>query len=396
MKIKNINELDNSLKLLNKSYIKDKITFYDNKIDKVIFILQSALIAYFTFLLFIYSDFFSHYFEFQIIFTVFSLFILLCLLGGCEYFLRYYNIKKKMLYANIKETNYNLIFEDLFFEESLKIDKNKLFPLCTGFLYSLFIIIFYFYIFYYVCNDSLLLLIDLSISNIVYFYYIIISISFIIFFVVMLIVIKTCNAFITKKASYSIFAVCFVVVICCFPIFQNSAWNLKINLEKGHTLLYREVSHNISKRLERSMTTVKIVLEDKNTENCTQDDFVKTAMCAAKEYHNKYSSDITRIFLLCQNTGNNVADRILATIDYIPDGKGMNGKRNNLNWINLLSVKKGYNVSELDYLKIYAENREKYDDELALKIFIEEKLKKRFYRSPLDNEPLFMEIINHD
>lgn len=394
MKINNIYELDNSVELLNKSYIKDKITFYDNKIDKIWFILKSIFIAYFSFLLLIYSEFFSHYFEFQIIFTAFSLFILFGSLFECEYFIKFYSLKKKELYSNIKNNNYKMILEDLFFEDTFIYNKVKLYPFYSVFIYCFFIIIFYFYLYYCVCDSSILSFFNLSLKNILYFYYMLISIIFIIFFVIMFIIISN-NIIITKTISFAVFIISFILILFIFLFLHRSAWDLKVDLEKGHLALYHEIAYDIDIKFGRSLARVYIVLEDKNTENYTQHDFSKTIMHAAKEYHNKFLCDITNIILYCQNSGDIIADRVLASIYYIPDKKGINGKGNSSNWEKLLSVKKGYNLSELDYLKIYAENREKYDDELALKNFIEEKLKKSFYRSPLDNEPQLMKLINN-
>lgn len=102
-----------------------------------------------------------------------------------------------------------------------------------------------------------------------------------------------------------------------------------------------------------------------------------------------------RAFLALRHMGNSAADRILASIIYISDKKGINGKTTSSNWVNLLSVTKGYGLEELDYLKIYAENRYKYDDKILRK-FIEEQLKKKFYYSPLDNDPKLVTIINYD
>lgn len=397
MKITNISELDEAVCLLNRRYLTEKFNFYNDKLDKILIEIKSFLTLYFSLLLLIYSDFFMSFFELQIILTAISLIILFFIISWCEYNYKFYQNKKNVLYYNIKFNNYNKIYEELFFENKFNlINLEEFFPYVTLIIFSIINLIFYSYLCFFICNSSLILFFNIILKNFLYYYYTIISFS-IIFYLILIFIfsrIVVDNNF-RRIFLFFIFPISIVMIVgYAIFYFYQSAWYLRINLENGHILLYREISHDIDKKFDRSIATIKIILDEKNTENYTQDDFVKTVMHAAKEYKEKYNCDITRVYIMCYNIEES-NNKFFACATYIPDKKGLNGKKNSPVWLNLLSVEKGYSLAELEYLKNYDINRSK-DNKLLSTNTIEKQYKTFFSPSFLNNEPRVVIVENFD
>lgn len=367
MEINNISDLDNATSLLNKDYLTNRIQFYNNKLEKLIIVVNTSLAVYISFITLIYSNFLIKLIELQITLTIIGLLIFFVIIGMCEYNYKFYSYKKKTLFHNIKNNKYSEIYEDLFCDQQFDlINLKKFFPWKTILLFGVIILTFYYYLYHIVCDSSFLSLCNLILKNYLYFFNTLIIISIIVYLPLLFILLKHIdkNNKILRQFLFFILPLCsFIFIIYMFNYFYQSAWNFKINLEKGHTLLYSELSHNINKKLERSVAIIKIIPEEKSTENCTQDDFIKTAIYAAKKYKEEYQCDITKVYLVCYKIENGNFNRFYATVTYIPDGKGMSGKGNNSpRWVHLLSFEKGFTLAELEDLKNYDMNRSCYDE----------------------------------
>lgn len=104
------------------------------------------------------------------------------------------------------------------------------------------------------------------------------------------------------------------------------------------------------------------ILPKVGQETATQADLISTVMHVAHEAYKKTGVPVIEVNMLAQNTGNAWADKQLAFIVYIPDGKGYDGQEDADIWDNAMACERGFTADELTYLQLWGKLRTKYLD----------------------------------
>lgn len=102
------------------------------------------------------------------------------------------------------------------------------------------------------------------------------------------------------------------------------------------------------------------ILPKSGQETATQADLISTVMHVALEAYKKTGVPVIEVNMLAQNTGNVWADKQLAFIVYIPDGKGYDGKQEIGIWDNAMACERGFTADELTYLQLWGQLHTKY------------------------------------
>lgn len=153
----------------------------------------------------------------------------------------------------------------------------------------------------------------------------------------------------------------------------------KVSAPVGHPLAVKilsiEKNEKVSGRNRLNVTMVPA--EDQST--ATQADLAATAVAVAMKAHHDIKFPIVTVTMKCQEAANAFGELQLAYVVYIPDGLGIDGKTPGKIWPFMDAAPRGFTKQELQYLKLWAELRGKYQtstgtDEQGLKAAIAKKM----------------------
>ncbi|MDR2489517.1 MAG: DUF4875 domain-containing protein [Desulfovibrio sp.] len=104
----------------------------------------------------------------------------------------------------------------------------------------------------------------------------------------------------------------------------------------------------------RNRLQVTLGMREKQDE-ATQKELLSIAAREAVKYHKASGLPVVMVNLVCQKAVNALGERQLAQVVYIPDGKGFDGASTLTSpWETLRAAKRGFSLSELKYLQLWA------------------------------------------
>lgn len=100
---------------------------------------------------------------------------------------------------------------------------------------------------------------------------------------------------------------------------------------------------------------VLTIVPDEDQERAGQKELLATATSVAVKMQKESGAPIVIVNLICQEADNDLAQRLLAHVVYIQDGKGYDGAEETGQWETLRAAGRGFTKAELEYLKAYGE-----------------------------------------
>lgn len=187
-----------------------------------------------------------------------------------------------------------------------------------------------------------------------------------------------CGTVITKemrrnhmiKGFTIIFIILIAIIYGLYSFFSDDKKEIEIHSKPkeeialpSKPLEFSLLKYDVIKRATTGRHRLELTILPLNgQETATKKELISTVMYAAQEAYKKTSAPIIVVNMLAQNTGIPYADRQLAFITYIPDGKGFDGKNNTDIWVNANACEKGFTTDELTYLQLWGKLRTKYTD----------------------------------
>lgn len=127
----------------------------------------------------------------------------------------------------------------------------------------------------------------------------------------------------------------------------------------GHPLAVKIINYKEYERNGRNRLEITIIpAEDQS--KATQADLAATAVAVATQAHKETEAPIVSVTMLCQKAANTYGEPQLAYVVYVADGLGMTGKTPGKIWEFLDAAPRGFTAQELQYLRLWAEMRGKY------------------------------------
>ena len=130
----------------------------------------------------------------------------------------------------------------------------------------------------------------------------------------------------------------------------------------GTPLTWEKVSIEQTTREVNRVQVDLVIVPTEDQTDATPDDLMATAMQAALKYHAQTGADIVSVRMICQKAANASGELYLAVAVYIPDSKGYTGNQSIGPWDRRMTAQRGYTALEKDYLRLWAELRDQFQN----------------------------------